>query len=89
MFERFGVGHPQRKLLLILCWPIVSSILVCAQTREQMDKYEESYFPGILFRDPEAVATSEFTGKCPSLNRERATTTRRCPRSVKLLVCRL
>ena len=65
MFERFGVGHPRRKLLLTLCWPIVSSILVCAQTREQMDKYEESYFPGILFRDPEAVASSKFTGKCP------------------------
>ncbi len=65
MSERFSVRHPPRKLLLIVCWAVVSSVSADAQTREQMDKHEESYFPGILFRNQDPVATSVFSGKCP------------------------
>ena len=66
MFGRVGAGHLHRVLLLfILGWSMVGAIVVCAQTREQMDKYEESYFPGTLFRNQEPKATSEFTGNCP------------------------
>ena len=67
MSDRFGAGnrHGILLLLFILCWSMISAIVVCAQTREQMDRYEESYFPGTLFRNQESDTASAFTGKCP------------------------
>ena len=67
MFERFVDRHPRRKLLFIVCWAVVGSVSAGAQTREQMDKHEETYFPGILLRNQEPMPTSVVRDKCPEL----------------------
>lgn len=68
MFERLTAGNLNRKLFLLFCSTIFSSVLLFAQTREQMEKHEKSYFPGTLFRNQESKPTKVFTDNCPKFD---------------------